>query len=101
MKVVLLIEFMGFMMNVSYKKIKKGKRRYSVRLWRLFTDLFNCLPVAALIDERIFCMHGGLSPDLTLINDIEKLPRPTEIPDSGKQTLSIIKNNLKSYYYFY
>lgn len=71
-------------MNVRHKIFKKGKRRYSVKLWRLFTDLFNYFPVAALIDERIFCMHGGLSPDLALIGDIEKLPRPTEIPDSGK-----------------
>jgi serine/threonine-protein phosphatase PP1 catalytic subunit len=60
-----------------------------VKLWRSFTDLFNFLPVAALIEDRIICMHGGLSPDLNNINDIERLPRPTEIPDSGK--LIIIK----------
>ena len=36
-----------------------GKRRYSVRLWKTFTDCFNCLPVAAIISEKIFCMHGG------------------------------------------
>lgn len=71
-------------MNVKNFYFKKGKRRYSVKLWKSFTDLFNFLPVAALIDERILCMHGGLSPDLNLIGDIEKLPRPTEIPDSGK-----------------
>lgn len=57
-----------------------------MKLWRLFTDLFNYLPVAALIEERILCMHGGLSPDLNSINDIEKISRPTEIPDSGKKT---------------
>ena len=75
---------MAFTMNVKFFQIKKGKRRYSVKLWRSFTDLFNFLPVAALIDERILCMHGGLSPDLHSIGDIEKLPRPTEIPDSGE-----------------
>lgn len=74
-------------MNVIIFEFKKGKRRYSVKLWRSFTDLFNFLPVAALIDERILCMHGGLSPDLHSIGDIEKLPRPTEIPDSGKLSL--------------
>jgi len=42
-----------------------GKRRYNIKLWKTFTDCFNCLPVAALIDEKIFCMHGGLSPELT------------------------------------
>ena len=39
-----------------------GKRRYNIKIWKTFTDCFNCLPVAALIDEKIFCMHGGLSP---------------------------------------
>ena len=36
-----------------------GKRRYNIRLWKTFTDCFNCLPVAAIISEKIFCMHGG------------------------------------------
>jgi len=56
-----------------------------VKLWKSFTDLFNYLPVAALIDERILCMHGGLSPELHTMSDIEKLSRPTEIPDSGNK----------------
>jgi serine/threonine-protein phosphatase PP1 catalytic subunit len=41
-----------------------GKRRYNIKLWKTFTDCFNCLPVAAIVDEKIFCCHGGLSPDL-------------------------------------
>ncbi len=61
-----------------------GKRRYNVKLWRSFTDLFNYLPVAALIDEKILCMHGGLSPDLRNLNQIIDLPRPSDIPDQGK-----------------
>ena len=40
------------------------QRRYSLQLWKRFTDLFNFLPVAGLIDDRILCMHGGLSPEL-------------------------------------
>jgi serine/threonine-protein phosphatase PP1 catalytic subunit len=61
-----------------------GKRRYNVKLWRSFTELFNYLPVAAVIDEKILCMHGGLSPDLRNINQICDLPRPSDIPDQGK-----------------
>ena len=41
-----------------------GKRRYNIKLWKTFTDCFNCLPVAAIVDEKILCMHGGLSPEL-------------------------------------
>jgi serine/threonine-protein phosphatase PP1 catalytic subunit len=39
-----------------------GKNRHSVKLWKAFVDCFNCMPVAALIEEKILCMHGGLSP---------------------------------------
>ncbi len=46
--------------------------------------MFNWLPVAALIDEKILCMHGGLSPELSDIKQITALPRPTDVPDQGK-----------------
>ncbi|KAK4794413.1 hypothetical protein SAY86_012407 [Trapa natans] len=49
----------------------------------MFTDCFNCLPVAALIDDKILCMHGGLSPDLLNLDQIREIQRPTEIPDYG------------------
>lgn len=54
-----------------------------MRLWKIFTDCFNCLPVAALVDEKIFCMHGGLSPELKNLDQIKEIQRPTDIPDSG------------------
>ncbi|XP_031257197.1 serine/threonine-protein phosphatase PP1-like [Pistacia vera] len=59
------------------------KRRFNVRLWKAFTDCFNCLPMAALIDEKILCMHGGLSPDLSNLDQIRNLTRPTAVPDNG------------------
>ena len=65
------------------------KRRYSVPLWKEFCSLFNYLPFAALVDDRILCMHGGLSPELTrknkeglgIINS--KIKRPIEVPERG------------------
>jgi len=61
------------------------KRRYNIKLWKQFCDVFNCFPVCAVIDEKIMCMHGGLSPEITNPNfeQIKKLVRPTDIPDSG------------------
>ena len=60
-----------------------GKRRYNIKLWKTFTDCFNCLPIAAIIDEKIFCMHGGLSPDLKTMEQIRRVVRPTDVPDTG------------------
>ena len=62
------------------------KRRYNLPLWRAFCSMFNYLPVSAIIDERILCMHGGLSQDLnnkglSYINT--RIERPLEIPDTG------------------
>jgi serine/threonine-protein phosphatase PP1 catalytic subunit len=59
------------------------KRRYNIRLWKTFTDCFNCMPVAAIIDEKIFCVHGGLSPDLENMEKVRRIPRPTDVPDQG------------------
>ena len=69
--------------NRIYGFYDECKRRYSIRLWRVFSDVFNCLPVSALIDEKIFCMHGGLSPELKNLDQIKNIMRPTDVPDTG------------------
>ncbi|KAL4278544.1 hypothetical protein GQ457_03G027320 [Hibiscus cannabinus] len=69
--------------NRIYGFFDECKRRFNVRLWKCFTDCFNCLPVAALIDDKILCMHGGLSPDLTNLDQVRSLSRPTVVPDTG------------------
>eukprot|EP01105_Mastigella_eilhardi_P024535 TRINITY_DN641_c2_g1_i5.p1 TRINITY_DN641_c2_g1~~TRINITY_DN641_c2_g1_i5.p1 ORF type:complete len:348 (-),score=87.63 TRINITY_DN641_c2_g1_i5:136-1179(-) len=69
--------------NRIYGFFDECKRRYSIKLWKTFTDCFNCLPIAAIIDEKIFCMHGGLSPDLKTMEQIKRIMRPTDVPDTG------------------
>ncbi|KAG4997620.1 hypothetical protein JHK82_028384 [Glycine max] len=69
--------------NRIYGFYDECKRRFNVRLWKTFTECFNCLPVAALIDEKILCMHGGLSPDILNLDQIRNLQRPTDVPDTG------------------
>lgn len=39
--------------NRIYGFYDECKRRYNIRLWKTFTDCFNCLPVAALVDEKV------------------------------------------------
>ena len=69
--------------NRIYGFYDECKRRYNVRIWKSFTELFNYLPVAAIIDDKILCMHGGLSPDLKNLQNITEISRPTDIPDTG------------------
>ncbi|KAF9357384.1 Serine/threonine-protein phosphatase pp1 [Mortierella sp. NVP85] len=69
--------------NRIYGFYDECKRRYNIKLWKTFTDCFNCLPVAAIVDEKIFCMHGGLSPDLLNMEQIRRVMRPTDVPDTG------------------
>jgi len=69
--------------NRIYGFYDECKRRYSIKLWKTFTDCFNCLPVCAVVDEKIICMHGGLSPDLHQLSQISRIMRPTDVPDQG------------------
>ena len=71
------------MINRTYGFFDECKRRYNIRIWKLFSDCFNWLPISALVNERILCMHGGLSQELTDIDCLKKIVRPTEVPDKG------------------
>lgn len=55
-------------------------------VWTDFTDLFDFLPIAATIDNDYFCVHGGLSPSISLLDDIRRLERRQEIPHEGSLT---------------
>lgn len=59
------------------------KRRCNIKVWKTFVDTFNCLPIAAIVAGKIFCVHGGLSPSLTDMDDIRQIARPTDVPDYG------------------
>jgi len=69
--------------NRIYGFYDECKRRHTIKLWKIFTDCFNCLPIAALVDDKILCMHGGLSPELVKIDTIKNIVRPTDVPDTG------------------
>ncbi|TGZ59336.1 hypothetical protein CRM22_009142 [Opisthorchis felineus] len=78
------------LINRVYGFREELKERFGkTKVHKHFVSVFNVMPVAAVIENSIFCCHGGLSPDLipevhkpldTLINQIQ---RPTEIPRQG------------------
>lgn len=69
--------------NRVYGFFDECKRRYSVKLWKTFSSLFDCLPAAAVVGDSIFCMHGGLSPELNDLDAIRQLQRPQDVPEHG------------------
>ena len=54
-------------------------RKYgSVNVWRYCTEIFDYLSLSAIIDDNIFCVHGGLSPSINTIDQV----RPFLFPPS-------------------
>ncbi|KAK1357013.1 Serine/threonine-protein phosphatase [Heracleum sosnowskyi] len=54
--------------------------------WTRFNQLFNYLPLAALIEKKIICMHGGIGRSIHSVEQIEKLERPITM-DGGSLIL--------------
>eukprot|EP01029_Cantina_marsupialis_P016781 TRINITY_DN37574_c0_g2_i1.p1 TRINITY_DN37574_c0_g2~~TRINITY_DN37574_c0_g2_i1.p1 ORF type:complete len:309 (-),score=87.20 TRINITY_DN37574_c0_g2_i1:914-1840(-) len=60
-------------------------RKYrSANVWQYCTDVFDYLSLSALIDEKIFCVHGGLSPKLETLDQIRVINRKMEVPHEGE-----------------
>lgn len=55
----------------------------NVKIYKCFNDVFNCLPIAALIENKIFCCHGGLSPNLRSLEQLKRISRPMDVDDKG------------------
>ena len=58
-------------------------QNYDITVWKIFSDVFNCLPIVAIVDDKIFCVHGGISPELESLDQIRAIERPIEVPEEG------------------
>jgi len=51
--------------------------------WRYCVQCFDTFGLAALIDEQVLCVHGGLSPDVRTLDQVRAIDRNQEIPHDG------------------
>lgn len=70
-----ITRFHGFMIECL--------RKLNRSAWLQFCRSFNFLPLAALINGNMLCVHGGIGPDLKTLNDIRMINRFRDIPDVG------------------
>jgi serine/threonine-protein phosphatase 4 catalytic subunit len=59
-------------------------RKYgSVNVWRYCTEIFDYLSLSAIIEDKIFTVHGGLSPSINTLDQIRVIDRKQEVPHDG------------------
>ena len=59
-------------------------RKYgNSNVWRMLIELFDYLPLTAVVQDEIFCLHGGLSPSIDTLDQIKQLDREQEVPHEG------------------
>ena len=56
----------------------------NINVWRFYTDVFDMLPLAAMIDNKMYCVHAGAAdPQINSLDDIMAIERKQELPDGG------------------
>jgi protein phosphatase len=61
--------------------------RYREKLFEEFCRAFDAMPLAAVVGQQIFCVHGGISPRITSLAEIEEIERPLSDLGDAKSLL--------------
>jgi diadenosine tetraphosphatase ApaH/serine/threonine PP2A family protein phosphatase len=85
-------------MNQRYGLLTRSVERYGhAGIWSLCNYLFDILPYAALIDNRVFSCHSGLSPSITSIDRIALLPRGIQVDERHSPLSELCLNEPDEY----
>ena len=70
--------------SFTYGFYEEISRKYgNTNPWKYFTDVFDYMAIGAIIEGKILCIHGGLSPCISTIDQVRLINRKTEIPHDG------------------
>ncbi|OQR69270.1 serine/threonine-protein phosphatase PP1-2-like [Tropilaelaps mercedesae] len=72
--------------NRRYGFFEEVTSRYNLEIYGRFGSAFSYMPVAAIVGEKIFCVHGGISPRLHSLDQILDIQRPARVPKQGLLT---------------
>ena len=61
-------------------------RKYgSASVWRYCTEVFDYLSLTAVVDGKVLCVHGGLSPSIQELDQVRLIDRKQEVPHEGNE----------------
>ena len=70
-------------MTIQYTFYKECINKYDQDIFDRIVNSFHCLPLSCVVNEEIFCTHGGISSKIQYVEDINKINRFVEAPLTG------------------
>jgi len=66
-----------------YFNVELGLAKYDQAIYEEIMDIFDLLSISAVIDNKYFAVHGGISPSCKTLREIQLIDRFREVPTSG------------------
>lgn len=57
--------------------------KFDLEVYERIMESFDLLPISCIVNNKFFCVHGGISPSIRYLKDINGIDRKTEIPNKG------------------